>query len=145
MIFFQKKTNKKDKIKKFLDEIYSLPPKKNYPTNKMLCNHIDQIWSSDLLDLSDYGISNNKGFRFFSVVIDNFSKYAWCLPSKKKYAQRMNHQFSNIITTTKRKHKKVEADRGREFDNNIFHIFLKFNNIHHYSRYSDKTFNSRKV
>ena len=136
--FSEKKINNKDKIKKFLVEIYSPPPKKNYPTNKIVYNHIDQIWSSDLLDLSDYGISNNKGFRYFSVVIDIFSNHAWCLRSKKKYAQTINAQFSNIITTTKRKPKKVEADRGREFDNNIFHILLKFNNIHHYSRYSDK-------
>ena len=48
--------NKKDNIKTFIDEIYSSPPKKKNPTNKLVCNHIDEIWSIDLLDKSDYGI-----------------------------------------------------------------------------------------
>ena len=38
-------------IKIFIDEIYLKPPKKNYPTNKIVTvvTHIDQIWSIDLL------------------------------------------------------------------------------------------------
>ena len=32
-------------IKLFIDEIYSKPPKKNYPTNKTDVYHIDDIWS----------------------------------------------------------------------------------------------------
>ena len=53
----------KDLIKIFVDEIYSKPPKKNYPTNKIVYNHIDEIWSIDLADMVDYKTSNNKGFR----------------------------------------------------------------------------------
>ena len=37
--------------KKFINEIYSKPPKKNYPTNKTDVYHIDDIWSLDILDL----------------------------------------------------------------------------------------------
>ena len=54
---------KKDLPRIFIDEIYSKPPKKNYPTNKIVYNHIDEIWSIDLADMVDYKISNNKGFR----------------------------------------------------------------------------------
>ena len=53
---------KKDLTKIFIDEIYSTPPKKKYPTNKIVYNHIDEIWSIDLADMIDYKISNNKGF-----------------------------------------------------------------------------------
>ena len=74
---------KKDKIKVFIDEIYSKPPKKNYPTNKIIYNHIDEIWSIDLDDMIDYKTSNNKRFRYIFVIIDNFSKYLWAIPLKK--------------------------------------------------------------
>ena len=52
---------KKDSTKIFIDEIYSKAPKKNYPTNKQIHNHIDEIWSFDLADMIVYKISNNKG------------------------------------------------------------------------------------
>ena len=57
---------------------------------------------------------------------------------KNKYGQRIKDQFSSVITTTKRKPKKTESDQGKKFYNNVFHTFLKFCKIHHYSRYSDK-------
>ena len=66
---------KKDKIKIFIDEIYSEPPKRNYPTNKKIYNHIDEIWSIDLADMIDCKTSNNKGFRYILVIIDKFSKH----------------------------------------------------------------------
>ena len=62
---------KKDLTKTFIDEIYSTPPIKNYPTNKIIYNHIDDIWSIDLADMIDYKISNNKGFKYIFIVIDN--------------------------------------------------------------------------
>ena len=128
----------KDKIKIFIDEIYSKPPMRNYPTNKIVYNHINEIWSIDLADMIDYKISNNKGFRYIFVVIDNFSKYLWAMPLKNKYSQTITNEFSNIITTSKHKPLKIESDRGSEFYNSIFQNFLKSKNIQHYSRYTDK-------
>ena len=54
----------KDNIKIFIDEIYSTPPKKNYGTNKTFSNHINEIWSIDLVDMVDYKISNKEVFRY---------------------------------------------------------------------------------
>ena len=129
---------KKDLTKIFIDEIYSKAPKKNYPTNKIIYNHVDEIWSIDLADFSDYKTSNNKGFRYIFIVIDNYSKYLWAIPLKNKYSETITNEFSNIITTSKRKPIKLESDRGSEFYNSIFQNFLKSKNIHHYSRYTDK-------
>ena len=122
----------------FIDEIYSKPLKKNYPTNKIVYIHVDEIWSIDLGDMIDYKISNNKGFRYIFIVIDNFSKYLWAIPLKNKYSQTITNEFSNILTTSKRKPLKLESDRGSEFYNSIFQNFLKSKNIQHYSRYTDK-------
>ena len=127
-----------DKIKIFIDEIYSKAPKKNYPTNKVIYNHVDEIWSIDLADMVDYKVSNNKGFRYIFIIIDNFSKYLWAIPLKNKYSQTITNEFSNILTTSKRKPLKLESDRGSEFYNSIFQNFLRLKNIHHYSRFTDK-------
>ena len=128
----------KDKIKIFIDEIYSKPPLRNYPTNKIIYNHIDEIWSIDLADMIDHKISNNKSYRYIFIVTDNFSKYLWAIPLKNKYSQTITNEFSNILTNSKRKPLKIESDRGTEFYNSIFQNLLKSKNIHHYSRYTDK-------
>ena len=129
---------KKDLTKIFIDEIYSTPPRKNYPTNKIVYNFVDEICSIDLTDMVDYKVSNNKGFRYIFIVIDNFSKYLRAIPLKNKYSQTITNEFSNIITTSKRKPLKIESDRGTEFYNSIFQNFLKSKSIHHYSRFTDK-------
>ena len=94
---------KKDKIKIFIDEIYNKLPKKNYPTNKIIYNHIDEIWSIDLADVIDYKISKNKRFRYIFIITDNFSKYLWAPPLKNKYSQSITKEFSKILTTSKRR------------------------------------------
>ena len=129
---------KRNLTKIFIDEIYSKAPKKNYPTNKITYNHTDEIWSIDLADMIDYKISNNKGYRYIFIVIDNFSKYLWAIPLKNKYSQTITNDFSIILTTSRRKPLKLESDRGTEFYNDIFQNFLKSKNIQHYSRYTDK-------
>ena len=72
--------SKKDNIKTFIDEIYSSPPMRNYPTNKIVCNDVDEIWSVDLADMVDYKISNKRGFRYIFIIIDTSSKYVWAIP-----------------------------------------------------------------
>ena len=129
---------KKDLTKIFVDEIYRHAPKKNYPTNKRIYNHIDEIWSIDLADLIDYKISNNKGFRYIFIIKDNYSKYLWAIPLKNKYSQTITNEFSNILTTSNRKLLKIESDRGTEFYSIIFQNLLKNKNIQHYSRFTDK-------
>ena len=123
-------------IKIFINEIYSKPPKKNYPTNKTDVYHIDDMWSLDILDLKDYGPENNKGYRYVLVVIDNFSKFGRTVPLKNKNAQTIKDSFENIIINSKRKPNLIETDRGKEFYNNIFQDFLNKNNIKLYSRNS---------
>ena len=87
---------KRDLTKIFIDEIYSTPPKKTYPTNKILYNHTDEIWSIDLADFSDK-TSNNKGFRYIFIIIGNFSKYLWAIPLENKNSGTITNEFSNIL------------------------------------------------
>ena len=72
-------------VKIFKNEIYSKPPKRKNSTNKTAVYHIDDIWSLDILDLKHYGSKNNRGYRYVLDIIDNFSKYGWTVPLKKKH------------------------------------------------------------
>ena len=112
-------------IKTFLNEIVPGPPKKKYATNKTDVYHIDDNWSLDILDLEDYGPENNERYGYVLVVIDNFSKFGWTVPIRKKTAQTTKDSREKIIINSKRKPNPIETDRGKEFYNNIFQDFLK--------------------
>ena len=56
----------------------------------------------------------------------------------KKYSQTITNEFSNLLTTSKRRPLRTESDRGAEFYNSVFQNFSKVKNIHHYSRFTDK-------
>ena len=116
---------KKDLTKIFIDEIYSKPPRRNYPTNKITYNYIDEICSIDLADNIDYKVSNNKGFRYIIVIIDSFSKYLWCIPLKNKYNQTITNEFSKVLSSSKRSPLKIESGRGAEFKIVSFKTFQK--------------------
>ena len=123
-------------IKIFIDEIYSTPPKKYYPTNKTDVYHIDDIWSLDILDLKDYGPENNRGYRCVRVIIDNFSKFGWTVPIKNKNSETIKDSFKNILMNSKGKPSLIERDRGKEFYNITLQDFLNKNNIKFYWRNS---------
>ena len=129
---------KKDLKKIFIDEKYSKAPKRKYRTNKIIYNHVDEIWTTDLADMIDYKTLTKKGFRYIFVIIDNFPKYLWAIPLKNKYSQTTTQDFSKILTTSKRKLLKIESDRGTELYNSIFQNFSKTENIQQYSRFTDK-------
>ena len=52
-----------------------MPNKRNYPTNKVINNHIDEAWTFDFLEMSDYILSNYKQHRYILVAIDSFSNF----------------------------------------------------------------------
>ena len=59
------------------------------------------------------------------VIIDSYSKYLLAIPLKNKYSQTITNEFSNTLSTSKRKPLKIEIDRGTEFYISIFKKFLK--------------------
>ena len=123
-------------VKIFINEIYSKPPRKSYPTNKTDVYHIDDIWSLDILDLKDYDPKNNRTYRYVLVIIDSFSKFGWIIPIKNKNARIIKDSSENILINSKRKPNLIESDRGKEFYNIIFQHFLNKKNIKLYSRNS---------
>ena len=93
------------KIKRFINEVFSKGPKKNYVRNKTDVYHIDDIWSSDILDLKDYCPEDNRGYRYVLVIIDNFSEYVWTVPLKSKNAQTTTKLLRKSFIKFKKKTK----------------------------------------
>ena len=108
---------KNDITKIFIVEIYPSPPKIKYPTNKIIIKCIDNTGSLDFLDMNDYGIKNNKSYRYILVVIDNFSKFGWTIPLKNKYAQSRTDAFFQFVKSSKRKPNLIETDDAKEYVN----------------------------
>ena len=107
---------------------------RNYATNEIVNNHVDEKWSIDLADFSDL---NKKGFRYIFIIIDNFLKYVSAIPLKNRNSQTITQEFSNIKLELNPI--KLESDRGKECYNSIFQNFLKSKIIHHYSRLTDES------
>ena len=77
----------------FVNEMYSSPPKMNYLTNKTKIKSFDDTWSSDLLDLIDFGPSSNRCFRYILVVTDSYSNYELCFLMEIKHSKAITDEI----------------------------------------------------
>ena len=84
-----------------------------------------------------YGPESNRSYRYVLLVIDIFSEFVWTIGLKNKNAQSVKDIFENILLYSERKPNLMKIDRGKDFYNNIIQIFIKNNNIKHYSRKTD--------
>ena len=67
-----------------------------FPRKKIIVNHIDEIHSCDLVDMTKYS-RVNKGYKYIFTNIDIFSKYAWSFPIKNKNYKRNKTLFPKNI------------------------------------------------
>ena len=124
----------KDLTKFFIGEMYSKPPMRNYSTNKVIFNHIDEIWNIDLTDFSEYKVSNNKRYRFIFVIINIFSNYTWANPLKIKNSQTLTYDFSILLIKSKRRPLK----KKKKAEQNCTILFFKsFQKVKRYSNIQD--------
>ena len=59
------------------------PAINKFERKKVIVNHIDEIHSCDLVDMTKY-FRMNKGYKYIFTNIDIFSKYAWAFAIKSK-------------------------------------------------------------
>jgi len=60
---------------KLADELHK-PLKHNFTRWRVIVNHIDEIWRSDLVEMQQFSKSN-KGYRYLLMALDVCSKYGW--------------------------------------------------------------------
>ena len=112
------------------------PIRRKFKTRKVIVNHIDEIWSADLVFMDKLS-KWNKGFKYLSTVIDVFSKFAWVVPLKDKKGSSITTAFADIIKTYKRKPEYLWVDKGSEFYNKTFKEWLLQNDIELYSTFNE--------
>jgi len=77
---------------------------------------------------------NKKGYKYFLMVIDRYTKLAFSKPLKCKSAKEVSNEMSKILL--KRSPKLLQVDNGKEFYNATFDALTEKHNIHKYSTYS---------
>ena len=101
---------------KLADELHK-PIKRNFTQWRVIANNIDEIWTSDLIDMKPFK-KFNKGFQYLLMVIDVFSKYGWIKPFKNKCGNSGAEAFETILKEG-RKPKYLWTDKGKEFTTKI--------------------------
>ena len=110
---------------------------RKFQTRQILTLGIDHIWGADLLIMTKYANENN-GFKYILNVIDCFSKYAWSVPLKTKFAIDVAEAFEKILLESEpRKPKLLHCDRGSEFIGKAFKTMLKRHDIRMYHTFSE--------
>ena len=119
-------------FKEEADEIHK-PVRINYPRRIIHKNHLNEIFSADLADMSK--IPDN-GYHYIFCIIDNFSKYGYLFPLKNKTGKEIITCLKEIFK--ERKCLKLWTDHGSEFMNKEVQSFLKSENVEWYTTESEK-------
>ena len=97
-----------------------------FPRQKVIVNHINEIHSTDLVDMSQYS-KMNKGYKYILTNIDVFSKITNAFPLKSKKIQDIKACFEK--TFKKNKPKFIWSDKELAFLSKEMQQFFKDNNV----------------
>ena len=84
------------------------PTINKFPRIKVIVNHINEIHSTDLVDMTQYS-KINKGYKYIFTNIDVFSKIAYAFPLKSKKYKTLN------LVLKKNKPKFIWSDKEPAF------------------------------
>ena len=111
--------------------------RKKFLRRKTVVAGIDTQWQADLADMSKLSKFNDK-HRYSLCIIDVFSKYACVVPIKYKTGKTFVIAFKSVLKNG-RSPKSLQTDKGTEFKNKEFQIFLKTKKIHFFTTENPET------
>ena len=79
------------------------PTIQKFERKKVIVNYINEIHSTDLVDMTQYS-KMNRGYKYIFTNIDIFSKYAYAFPLKSKKIQDIKPCFEKIFKNNKPKY-----------------------------------------
>lgn len=94
-----------------------------FKRNHYNITNIDDLWEMDLIEMQNFS-RVNRGHKFILAVIDCFSRFAWCVPIKRKTPAEVIRAINIIFNISNRKPYKIQSDKGREFVNKIVQKFF---------------------
>ena len=109
-----------------LSEELNKPVINKFERKKVVVNHIDEIHSCDLVDMSKYS-RINKGYKYIFTNIDIYSKYAWSFPLKTKTIKEIKSCFQKIFK--ERKPSYIWSDQESAFFSKEILKFFEDHNI----------------
>ena len=112
------------------DELHK-PIKRNFTRRRVLVNHVDEVWCSDLVEMQQFS-KWNKGYRYLLMVLDVFSKYGWIIPLKDKKGETVSEALKTLFKEG-RIPRYLWVDKGKEYYNKHVKELLEKNNIQMYS------------
>lgn len=127
--------SKEEYLKAIATEIHR-PVKKLFPRRHVHASGKDEVWSMDLVDMSEWKDSND-GEKFMLTVVDVFTRYAWAKPMRSKTAIDTYAAFISIVEESGRKPEKIWVDQGKEFYNSIFNKWMAANAAVMYSTFGE--------
>ena len=102
------------------------PPIKKFERQKVIVNHINEIHSTDLVDMTQYSKMNRK-YKYIFTNIDIFSKIANTYPIKSKKIQDIKPCFEKIFENKKPKY--IWSDKEAAFLSKEMQQFFKDNDV----------------
>ena len=109
-----------------LSQELNKPTINKFERQKVTVNHINEIHSTDLVDMSQYS-KMNKGYKYIFTNIDVFSKIAWTFPLKSKKIQDIKPCFEKIFEKNKPRY--IWSDKEPAFLSKEMQQFFKNNNV----------------
>ena len=116
--------SERERILNWLDaqDAYSLhrPVKRRFPRLRCTVSFIDDVWETDLLQLTGFK-SFNDNFSYLMPLIHVLSKYLWIEPIQDKTMTTVFTAFENILSRAKgRICVLLQSDQGCEFTGSDF-------------------------
>ena len=109
-----------------LSQELNKPSIQKFERQKVIVNHINEIHSTDLVDMTQYS-KMNKGYKYILTNIDVFSKYAYTYPLKSKKIHNIKSCFEKIFKNNKPKY--IWSDKEPAFLSKEMQQFFKNNNV----------------
>lgn len=117
--------------KQLLTKELTRPVINKYKRRSVITTYNNDIWSADLLDVSNMSKSNNN-IKFLLIIIDVYSRYAYVIPLKSKNGDDVLNGFKSIDKTPKN----LWVDEGKEFYNSEMKKYCKEHDINMYHTYT---------
>ena len=109
-----------------LSQELNKPTIQKFERQKVIVNHINEIHSADLVDMSLHS-KINRGYKYIFTNIDVFSKIAYAFPLKSKKIQDIKACFEKIFMNNKPKF--IWSDKEPAFLSKEMQLFFKDNNV----------------
>ena len=106
------------------------PVRKRFDKRSVFAKQVDDIWATDLVDMSPF-FRSNKDYKYLLTVIDVCSKYGWIVPLKTKTGKEVAQALRKSIRNGHPS--RLWTDNGTEFYNRQLKGVLEANDAMLYS------------